>query len=291
VPDIGTVGITGASGFIGSALTRAFSGQGVRVVAFVRDPAQMPAAGKVLARPYTLDAKKVPDLDGIDILVHCAFAPRVAGSVDAVATNVDGTMALYRAAGDRGVRFAFMSSISALGRSESAYARQKRAIEERLGVEALVFRPGLVIGKGGFFETVLAATHRPVVPLIDGGHQMMQVVAIDDLCSAVWLALGNGLCGAHNIVSDPPLALRTIVRTLLDAQERRAFLLTVPYAAAFAVASIAERLGVALPVTTESLRGLEGARLQAPSAAMHALGWSPVPPSAVLKTCASKWTA
>ena len=287
MPVTPAVGVTGASGFIGSALVRAFARDGRPVVAFVRDPARVAPVRGVVVRRYSLNGGP-PDLDGVGTLVHCAFAPRVSAREDAIATNVEGTLALFRAARARAIRFVFMSSINAVGSIDSAYARQKRAIEERLGDDALVLRPGLVAGDGGLFAIVVAATHRAIVPLIDGGRQAVQLVGIDDLYGALRLALEADLSGAHNIVAAPPLTLRTIVTTLLSAQHRRALLLDVPYAAAFAAASIAERFGVALPVTTESLRGLRGARVQEASTAISALGWHPQPSAAVLAPFASK---
>ncbi|MDB5092017.1 MAG: NAD-dependent epimerase/dehydratase [Candidatus Eremiobacteraeota bacterium] len=266
---------------------RAFAQDGRPVVAFVRDPAGLAPPPGVVVRRYSLNAG-APDLDGVETLVHCAFAPRVSAREDAITTNVEGTLEIFRAARARAIRFVFMSSINAVGNIDSAYARQKRAIEERLGAGALVLRPGLVAGDGGLFAIVVAATRRPIVPLIDGGRQAVQLVGIDDLYAALRLALEADLSGAHNVVAAPPLTLRTIVATLLQAQRRRALLLDVPYAAAFAAASIAERCGIALPVTTESLRGLRGARVQEASAALRELGWQPQPPSAVLASFASK---
>lgn len=266
---------------------RAFARDGRPVVAFVRDPARVAPAPGVVVRRYSLGAE-APDLDGVGTLVHCAFAPRVSAREDAIATNVEGTLAIFRAARERAIRFVFMSSINAVADVDSAYARQKRAIEERLGADALVLRPGLVAGDGGLFAIVVAATRRAIVPLIDGGRQAVQLVGIDDLYDALRLALEADLSGPHNLVAAPPLTLRTIVATLLQAQHRRALLLDVPYAAAFAAASIAERCGVALPVTTESLRGLRGARTQEASAAIRELGWYPQPAAAVLAPFASK---
>jgi nucleoside-diphosphate-sugar epimerase len=266
---------------------RAFARDGRPVVAFVRDPARVAPARGVVARRYSLNGD-APDLDGVGTLVHCAFAPRVSAREDAIATNVDGTLAIFRAARARSIRFVFMSSISAVASIDSAYARQKRAIEERLGADALVLRPGLVAGDGGLFATVVAATRRAIVPLIDAGGQAVQLVGIDDLYGALCLALEADLRGPYNIVAAPPLTLRTIVTTLLQAQHRRALLLNVPYAVAFAAASIAERCGVALPVTTDSLRGLRGACVHEASAAIRELGWHPQPASAVLASFASK---
>ncbi|HTD34286.1 MAG TPA: NAD-dependent epimerase/dehydratase family protein, partial [Candidatus Elarobacter sp.] len=200
-------GITGASGFVGSALCRAFRADGVPVVAFTRDAARVSAAG-VEARPYAIS--DVPELAGIGVLVHCAIATEGEHD-DVVRRNVDGALALYRAASRAGIRFVFVSSLSAEGEASSAYAEQKRRIESLLGGDALIVRPGLIAGAGGLFQRLRATASRPVVPLIDGGRQTVQIVAIDDVCSAVRVALDARLAGAHNVVAPPPLTLRDVV--------------------------------------------------------------------------------
>ncbi len=270
----GTVGITGASGFVGRGLTERFARDGFRVVPFVRSPREP------RSRPYRLG--EAPDLDGIDALVHCAYAARAPRGVDVVELNVAGTVALYRAACQRGIRFAFLSSASAAGDAPSAYARQKRAIESAIAGDALILRPGLIVGCGGLFATVAAASRLPVVPLIDGGRQVVQVVALEDLYRALALALRGGVRGVHAVVAEPAMTMRGLISALAAARGRRATTVAVPYALAFAIASIAERAGLALPIGTENLRGLCGTRALEPSADLARLGWSPADAGAVL---------
>lgn len=276
------VGITGATGFLGGSLVRAFVRDGVDVVAFVRDPARARVPAGVQVRPYELGLD-LPDLRGVAALVHCAFAPATARD-DRVALNVASALALAREAAAQGVRFAFVSSISAGAETDSAYARQKRAIEQGLGPDSLVLRPGLIAGPGGLFGTLVRLSRLPVVPLLDGGGQAVQLVAVDDVYAALRLALDSGLTGVHTLVSEPALTMRTIVRELGRLGGRRPLLIGIPSAMAYSAAAIAERLGVALPVTAENIRGLRGARVQPASRALLERGWEPRAATAVLSS-------
>jgi nucleoside-diphosphate-sugar epimerase len=276
------VGITGASGFLGGFLASAYARDGHGVVAFARDPARVRAAG-CAARTYELGA--VPDLDGVDVLIHCAYAPGSRAD-DAVARNVEGTAALFEAARARGITFVFVSSVNAAAGVESAYARQKRAVEALLGGGALVLRPGLIAGEGGLFARLRALAARPLVPLVGGGRAPVQLIAAEDVYGALRIALGAELRGAHTLVAEPPLPLSEVLRALAGPRPPR--FADVPFGLAFALATLAERLGVALPVTTENLRGLRGAAPQPASAALRALGWAPESAPAVLARLASK---
>ena len=281
-----TVGITGATGFVGGALVRAFVRDGADVVAFVRDPARASLSVDVRMRPYDLDGGP-PDLSGIDTLIHCAYAPSAGPSDDRVTLNVDAAAVLFRAARAHGARFVFMSSVNAGTAIASAYARQKRAIEADLGHEALILRPGLIAGAGGVFANLLAAAQRPVVPLIDGGRQTVQLIGLDDLYAALRVALDAGLSGVHTVVNEPPVTMRAIVETVGGRGGRAPLLVPVPGSLALAIASLAERAGVPLPVTTENIRGLRGLATQPPSAALLDAGWRPRSTSAVLASVAA----
>jgi nucleoside-diphosphate-sugar epimerase len=280
-PAARTIGITGASGFLGRALAERFLRDGFAVVAYVRDPARALPTGAV-PRPYELGAE--PDLDGVDALVHCAYAARAALGAETVRRNVEGTLRLARAAAARGIRFVFVSSVNAAGAVRSAYAEQKRAIEAGLPAEALVLRPGLIVGEGGAFASLARIARLPAVPLVGGGR-LVQVVTVEDVYGALRTALGANLSGVHGVVAEPPVPLRRLVAA---CARRGTPLLPVPFGLAYALAAAAERLGVRLPVTTENLRGLGGTRAHPPSAALTALGWRPRGAEAVLAELAEK---
>lgn len=70
------IGVTGASGFIGSALVRALTARGDRVRAFVRDPARAALPPEVEVRELDLASANIKDvaagLAGLDAVCHLA---------------------------------------------------------------------------------------------------------------------------------------------------------------------------------------------------------------------------
>lgn len=161
--------VTGSSGFVGSALCRAFAERGMSVRPSSRH-------GTAFRLPELAGDAVFGDLlDGVDAIVHTAarvHGPLGAGSEDACRrVNVDGTLALARQAAAAGVRrFVFLSSIKVNGEftqpgqpftadddpaPSDAYASSKAdaeaglfALAGRTGMEVTVIRPPLVYGPG-----------------------------------------------------------------------------------------------------------------------------------------------
>jgi len=109
--------VTGATGFVGRALTARLLADGWEVAALVRDPARLdPAAEAIvadLAAPATLTVDRA-----YDALFHLAAQLPAADATEADfwTRNVGATEALLAAAERAGVaRFVYMSSISVIG--------------------------------------------------------------------------------------------------------------------------------------------------------------------------------
>ncbi len=84
------VAITGASGYLGSVLVAAFGSAGFSVRRLVRTPA--PDSSD---RPFDLNSVGTSEiLDGVDVLVHCAYDLTLTRRSEIWQTNVFGTTAL-----------------------------------------------------------------------------------------------------------------------------------------------------------------------------------------------------
>ncbi len=166
--------VTGASGFLGRALSRELARRGRVVRAAMRRPAEGPWTERA---GVDLAAGTLPDglLAGVDVVFHLAGKvhdlAELAPDEDAYrAANVAGTRALLCAAAAAGVRrFVFMSSLAAVGDTGDAladesvatppttpYGRTKLeaerlvlAVGERHGMHVCNLRPALVYGAGG----------------------------------------------------------------------------------------------------------------------------------------------
>lgn len=211
--------VTGASGFIGSALVRHLHAEGVSY--------RQPAA-----------------LEG-DVILHCAhdFTPGAQGH------NVELARALLPAR-----RVVYFSSCSAVPHARSEYGRTKYAIE-RLFLNAghTVIRPGLTIGRGGLFlRTAQALRRARFVPLVEGGRLLVPVIALPDLLAAVAAILEAPKQQEWNLFL-PELAAQ---RDYVHAIQPRARIVPVPAGLAFGLLRLARGMQLPLPVGEESLLGI-----------------------------------
>lgn len=171
--------VTGADGFIGTALCAALSGEGlVRGAVWHKPPAgdNPSAVDTVPVGSIGPDTQWGEALSGIDIVIHLAARVHVmkdtshAPLSDFRAVNVAGTENLARQAAAAGVRrFVFMSTIGVQGnnsgdraclesdipRPHNLYSQSKYEAEQRLscvsaetGMECVVLRAPLVYGPG-----------------------------------------------------------------------------------------------------------------------------------------------
>ena len=171
--------VTGATGFLGSAVTRALARAGHSVRVLVRRPERLHGVdglgldvfvGDVLRRPMVAAAA-----DGADAIVHCAglvsWRPRDRPELHRA--NVDGTINVLDVAADRGLRVLHTSSISTLGGThrpqlfdeetppvplpfDCPYTESKRTSERLARAHrgnVVVLSPGIILGPGDAYLT------------------------------------------------------------------------------------------------------------------------------------------
>ena len=104
-----TVGITGASGYVGSLIEARLRNDGHSVLRLVRNP----GPGD---RHYELSSfETARTLAGIDTLIHCAWDMRLVSWRDISITNVEGSQRLLKLAESAGVsEMIFISSMRRL---------------------------------------------------------------------------------------------------------------------------------------------------------------------------------
>lgn len=167
--------LTGATGFVGSAVVPMFLERGVPLRVLSRRAVDLPGVDLRVV-PESDDRALAQAMDGVQVVCHLAgrahvTAPRRQQQSDFDAVNVDGSRRLARAAFRVGAaRMVFVSSIGAVGsasrpghplgendpcRPSTAYGRSKRRAEvvlreeaDRHGAELIIIRPPLVHGPG-----------------------------------------------------------------------------------------------------------------------------------------------
>ncbi|MER7756276.1 NAD(P)-dependent oxidoreductase [Kitasatospora sp. NPDC097643] len=224
-----TVALTGATGFIGSAVLTALVARGARVRALTRRArGEQVADGRGGARWIPGDLADEGALaalcEGADVLLH--LASRVAGTTaECEAVNLHGTAAVTAAAARAGIgRIVHLSTAAVYGVGPHAgitvdevppaplsEASRTRLLGERhaLAAGAVVLRPGLVTGEGDrWVVPALAELVRRVPALWEGGEARLSLVDRTDLARLITaLALADHAVppGVHHASHPEPV--------------------------------------------------------------------------------------
>lgn len=289
--------VTGAYGFIGSAIAARLASHGVAVRAAGRDVGfgrrRFPDWDWVGA-----DFAAQPDwaalLGGVDAVINCVGVLQDGGADSTSAAHVDGADRLFAACERAGVRRVI--HISAIGADPAAgtdYARTKHAGDALLvqrDLDWTILRPSLVIARAAYGGTALLrglAGIPFVTPLIDSPG-VFQPIHIDDLCAIVLALLKPG-APVRTIIecAGPERAtlgdLLAVQRRWLGFGETR--LWRAPRAladAAFALGDAVGVLGVRTPLRSTSRRQMAFNVAGDPDDAPRQLGVSPRAYSAAL---------
>jgi len=250
--------VTGASGYLGGRVASALRAAGWEVRRLVRVPSEPGDAAFRLGEPLDPAALK-----GVDALVHAAHDFSAFGWDETNRINVEGSFELLSAAKRAGVgRIVAVSSISAFPGCVSDYGRAKLLVEEAAkACGGLSVRPGLLYGggRGGMFGALARLTRLPVVPLVDGGRQLLYLAHADDAAAAVAAALGfdAALSAAPIALAHPePVPFGEILRALARGQGRSPLFVRAPSAPMLAGLGLAEALGLRLRTRRDGLLGL-----------------------------------
>src|SRR5688572_4249094 len=255
--------VTGANGFVGSALTARLARSPAGVRAAMRRPPTAPQPGveHVAAPSLSAGADWRRALTGVSAVVHAAARVHVMrdDSRDPLAefrgANVEGTVALARQAAAAGVRrFVFLSSIKVNGEStppdlpfsaadvpnpQDPYGVSKLEAERALGelaretgMEVVIVRPPLVYGPGvkANFFALLKWLQRGV-PLPFGAiHNRRSLVALENLVDLLAICVEHPAApGQTLLVSDgEDLSTTELLRRLAAALGKHAMLVPVP---------------------------------------------------------------
>src|SRR5574337_1149283 len=197
----GVVALTGATGFIGSALARRLVKEGWRVRALLRSPSP-PAHLTGLSLEWVLgtleDRECLEDLTSeADVVIHCAGVLRGLTEADFYPANVEAVARLASIAASRSPvpRFLLISSLAAREPELSPYAASKRMGEIVLSKAAdrlpwIALRPPAVYGPGDrALLPLLRLMLHGIAPIPGCEDARFSLLYVEDLAEATvkWL--------------------------------------------------------------------------------------------------------
>ena len=284
--------VTGATGFLGSHLTRRLIEDGADVRILQRSSSSHDLLGSAADKVErvvgdVLDAGSLDEaLEGITHIYHMAgkvgFASRLRDSVYQV--NVDGTANVVDAARRANVeRLVFTSSMAAFGRSENprdlidetaewressintAYAHSKhlaelevqRAVAE--GLDAVIVNPALIFGPGRMRQNtraIVESIRDRSIPFVPPGGS--SVVDVRDVVAGHRLAMQRGGTGERYYLGSENLSWRAIFTTIAEALGTRPPRYVLPAWVArnfdFLIVGAAKLRGMADYISQETVR-------------------------------------
>jgi nucleoside-diphosphate-sugar epimerase len=264
--------LTGGSGFLGRALTRALTGRGDSVVALARSEqaAQVVNAAGAQSWSGDLDDRQglTAGMRGAHLVVHAA-AKLTGGPRDKVAmhrVNVAGTdtvLAAARAAGVPTVVHISTEQVLLGGqpiidadetwpyprRPLGFYGATKALAEQHVlaaaddHLRALAVRPRFIWGAGDttILPELVTAANGGALQWIGGGHFPTSTCHVDNVVEGVLAAAEHGRAGHTYFLTDgDPVDFRDFVTDLLATQEVRVPTRTIPRPMAYAAAAVTE---------------------------------------------------
>jgi nucleoside-diphosphate-sugar epimerase len=197
----GVVALTGATGFIGSAIARKLVKEGWRVRALIRAPSRRACLEGISIQWVhgTLeDIEHIESLVGdANAVIHCAGTLRGITDADFHAVNVQAVSRLAQIVALRSPapRFLLISSLAAREPNLSAYAASKRMGEIALSQMArgsawTVLRPPAVYGPGDrALLPLFRLMQHGIAPLLGRTDARFSLLYVEDLAEAVvkWL--------------------------------------------------------------------------------------------------------
>ncbi|HEX4173441.1 MAG TPA: hopanoid-associated sugar epimerase [Acetobacteraceae bacterium] len=312
--------LTGATGFVGSAVARVLAARGHRLRLLIRptsDRRNLAGIDAELALGDLTDAASLASaVAGCRYVFHVAADYRfwVPDPDAMLRANVEGTLALMRTAQSAGVeRIVYCSSVAALGRPHDGsladedtptdeadfigtYKRSKflaeRAVMDLVRQQALpavVVNPAAPVGPRDIKPTptgkmIRDAAAGRVPAYIDTG---LNIVHVDDVAEGHALALERGRIGERYVLGGENLLLKDLLALVAEVVGRRPPTIELPEAlvwpAAWLMEGFARMTGIPPMMTRDHIKMARHRMFYSSDKAKRELGYTPRPVRAAIE--------
>jgi dihydroflavonol-4-reductase len=318
VTQTGPTFLTGATGFVGSAVARCLAARGHALRLLVRpggDRRNLAGLDAELAEGDLTDAASIArGMAGCRFVLHVAADYRlwVPDPAAMLAANVAGTRTVMRAAMREGAeRVVYCSSVAALGLHADAspaneatpvteadmigaYKRSKFLAERAVldlvaeGLPAVIVNPAAPVGPRDIKPTptgrmILDAARGRIPAFVDTG---LNVVHVEDVAEGHALALERGVIGERYILGSENLMLGDLLALVARSVGRRPPTIRLPlgliWPIALAAEGIARATGIQPMVTRDHAKMARKRMFFSSAKAQAALGYAPRPAAAAI---------
>jgi dihydroflavonol-4-reductase len=313
--------LTGATGFVGSHVARAYAAAGAELRLLTRKSSKLAAIEGITAEVVVGDLRQVESLRtalrGCDALVHVAADYRlwVRNPAEMYAANVDGTRELLKLAREEGVgKVVYTSSVATMGFKADGtivdeatpvslddmigpYKRSKFMAEQeaikaaRAGQHVMILNPTTPIGAGDAKPTPTGRIfvdflNRKFPAYVDTG---LNLVDVSEIARMNVVALERGTPGERYILGGENVSLKQILDRMAVMTGLPSPTMKVPHAVALAFAYFDENftgklLGKEPRATVEEVRMSRKMMFASSAKAERELGFRVLPVDAAMRS-------
>lgn len=230
--------LTGATGFVGSAIRAQLLAAGHQLVCVARSPRSSTPGTRWLPLDFMslrTPADWLAALDGVDAVVNAVGIIRERGGCTFEALHAQAPIALFDACVAQGIARVVQISAAGVDKGGLEYRTSKARADAHLmalPLNAFVLRPSLIFGEAGQSARLFRAlASGPVIPLVGDGRYALRPVHVDDVARAVVEAVeGRVEPGIYAVGGAEAHTLASMLTAYRDWLGGRAKLVPVPLA-------------------------------------------------------------